>query len=99
VEAIDFYVCMHKNYGYIKPNATVGKSGYRWKTVDIFGKTSLSGFALLGKLYINEVPHYVISSTFHLLHVFRLKYFPGNFLFKHLQSALFRFSHWDEESS
>jgi hypothetical protein len=39
VEATDFSVCMHENYGYIKPNTTVGKSSYKWKTMDTFGKT------------------------------------------------------------
>jgi hypothetical protein len=41
VEAIDFSVCTYKNHGYIKPNAMVGKSGYKWKTVDTFGKTRI----------------------------------------------------------
>jgi hypothetical protein len=33
---------MHKNYGYVKPNAMIGKSGYKWKTVDTLGKTRAS---------------------------------------------------------
>ncbi|XP_021917438.1 speckle-type POZ protein B isoform X2 [Zootermopsis nevadensis] len=39
VEAIDFSVCTYKNDGYIKPNAMVGKRGYKWKTVHDFGKS------------------------------------------------------------
>jgi hypothetical protein len=40
------FMSVHKNYGYIKPTTTVGKSGYKWKTMETFGKTRV-GHGLL----------------------------------------------------
>lgn len=82
VEAIDFSVCTYKNDGYIKPNAMVGKRGYKWKTVHDFGKSRVGqGLLYQVSCITNVVSQYVKSPSSHLLHIFQVEIFSrGTFI-------------------